>query len=151
MAQTLPTMASGKKTWVEKRATGEVLRIERVEKKFGDIPAGATMLIATPREVEKYVKQIPHGHGTSLAQMRKDLAAMHGAQFTCPVTAGIFLRIIAEAAWEEMQAGKKATEVAPFWRIISTHSPTARKLSFGTDFLSQKLKEEGIADKPPRP
>lgn len=138
-------MASKKKTWVEKRELANTtVKKEILEKGFADIPAGASMLIATPQMVDAYVRQIPKGSAGSLAQMRKDLAAEHGAEYSCPVTSGIFLRIVAEAAWEELQAGKKPHQVAPFWRIIAANAPTAKKLSFGTDFLQEMRAKEKL-------
>lgn len=133
-----------KKTWIEKRMLNREPVVEVVDKNFADIPAGATMLIANPMVVDEYVRQIPKGHDSSIAQMRKDLASEYGAQYMCPVTAGIFLRIVAEAAWEELQQGKKPNQVAPFWRIISMKSPTAKKLSFGTDFLKEMRQKEKL-------
>lgn len=135
-----------RKTWVEKRNSGKAWHIEKIDKDFADIPAGSTMLIATPEIVEDYVRHVPKGMGTTLAQMRQDLAGTYGAQYTCPVTSGIFLRIVAEAAWEEMQQGKKPAQLAPFWRIIPLKSPTAKKLSFGTEWLADMRKKEKLAD-----
>lgn len=138
-------MTSKRKTWVEKRDRADaVAKKEVLEKAFADIPAGATMLIATPQMVDAYVRQIPKGTAGSLAQMRKDLAAENGAEYSCPVTSGIFLRIVAEAAWEELQAGKKPHQVAPFWRIIPANAPTAKKLSFGTGFLLEMRAKEKL-------
>ena len=138
--------AMARKSWVEKRNLARPAQVKVTDKAFADIPAGSTMLIATPEIVHDYVKQIPRGNAASLAQMRKDLAAEYGAQYMCPVTAGIFLRIVAEAAWEELQQGKPIRQVAPFWRIIPLKSPTAKKLSFGTEWLAAQRKAEGIAD-----
>lgn len=135
-----------RKTWAEKRAGGQPWHVEKTDKDFADIPAGSTMLIATPQIVDDYVRSIPKGQSTTLAQMRKDLAATYGAQYTCPVTSGIFLRIVAEAAWEEMQQGKTVSKVSPFWRIISLKSPTAKKLTFGTGWLAEMRKKEKLAD-----
>ncbi|MCU0334255.1 MAG: hypothetical protein MUF62_04295 [Chitinophagaceae bacterium] len=138
-------MATRKKTWVEKRELANALaKKEVLAKGFADIPAGATMLVPTPKMVDAYVRQLADGIAGSLAQMRKDLAAAHGAQYSCPVTSGIFLRTVAEAAWEELQAGKKLHQVAPFWRIIPPGSPTAKKLSFGTDFLLEMRAKEKL-------
>jgi hypothetical protein len=135
-----------KKTWIEKQQTGAHHKVEVIEKAFADIPAGSSMLVATPSIVADYVKQIPKGHTSNVGQMRKDLAAEYGAEFMCPLTAGIFLRIAAEAAWEEMQQGKKPSKVTPFWRIISPQSTTAKKLSFGTSFLADMRMKEGIKE-----
>jgi hypothetical protein len=137
-------MTCKRKTWLEKRDLANQPKVETISKKFADIPAGGTILIATPRIVEAYIRQIPEGQAGYLKQMRKDLAAEYGTQYTCPLTAGIFLRIVAEAAWEEMQQGKKSTQVAPFWRIIPPDSPAAKKLTFGTEFLRDQQHQEGI-------
>lgn len=132
-----------RKTWGEKFNTPKEAEVKRTDKSFADIPAGASMLIATPAIVESYIRKIPKGHCTTIRQMRKDLAAMYHAEYTCPVTSGIFLRIVAEKAYEEMLAGKK--RIAPFWRIIDPASPAAKKLSFGAAFLTQQRAGEGIA------
>ena len=138
-----------RKTWVEKLNPDAVPEVKRILSDFADIKAGETMLIATPLIVNDYIRQIPKGHESSLAQMRKDLAATYHADKTCPVTSGIFLRIVAEAAWEEYQAGKAFHRITPFWRMFSETSPTARKLSFGTEFLAAQRKKEKLpASKP---
>lgn len=133
-----------RKTWKEKMKIGAspILKINR--KKYADIPEGASMLIPTPEIVNDYIRHVPKNQSTTLQQMRKDLAAAFHAQYCCPITSGIFLRIIAEAAFEEWQQNKKIEEITPFWRIINMNSPLAQKLSFGTDFLKAQRGKEGL-------
>ncbi len=131
-----------KKSWSEKYHSNKPFEIKRVDKKFADIPAGASMLIATPQIIANYVQQIPEGKATDIKTMRKDLAAEFHAEYTCPVTSGIFLRIAAEKAFEDLQSGKK--DVTPFWRIIAPNSPLAQKLTFGYEVIAKKRKAEGI-------
>lgn len=133
-----------RKTWVEKRDLLKEAEVKKIEKDFADIKAGEKMLIATPLVVDEYIRQIPKGKETSLAQMRKDLAAEYHADKTCPVTSGIFLRIVAEAAYEEYEHGKTIGRIAPFWRIMDERSPAARKLSFGTGFLKEQRRKEKL-------
>lgn len=137
-------MTYKRKSWKEKMNPKAQWKIEVSDKKFSDIPEGATMLIATPTIVEAYVRNIPEGRHTSLAQMRKDLAAEYHAEYMCPVTAGIFLRIVAEKAYEEYLEGKSLHEIAPFWRIIDKNTSTAKKLSFGTGFINEQRKSEDL-------
>jgi hypothetical protein len=137
-------VAYKRKSWNEKLQTGDAHHIVTTDKKFADIPAGSTMLIATPRMVDAYIRQIPKGHSTTLQQMRKDLAAEYHTQYTCPVTAGIFVRIVAEAAYEQYQEGKALSKITPFWRIIDLQSPAAKKLSFGTELLQEQRKKEQL-------
>jgi len=134
-----------RKTWVEKRDINKDLVVKKLDKDFADMHAGEKMLIATPTIVDKYIRQIPKGDQSSLGQMRKDLAAEYYADVTCPVTSGIFLRIVAEAAWEEYQQGKAIKQITPFWRMIDEHTTTAKKLSFGTDFLMERRKKEKLS------
>jgi hypothetical protein len=131
-----------KKSWTEKYHTTAKPEVKKTDKKFADIPDGASMLIATPKIVEDYIKQIPNGKTADIKTMRAELAAEFHAEYTCPVTSGIFLRIVAEKAHEEYRQGKK--NIAPFWRMFNPTSPAAKKLTFGTDFLTQKRKAEGI-------
>ena len=138
-------MAYKRKTWHEKMNLGMEPEVKKVDKKFADIPAGATMLIATPEIVDAYVRNIPKGTRTSLQQMRKDLAAAYNAEYCCPVTSGIFLRIIAEAAYEDYLAGKPLTQITPFWRMMDGKTPVTKKLTFGTDFIKRQCIKEDLS------
>ena len=138
------TMTYKRKTWQEKLHNGHPWKVEVVDKKFADIPEGATMLVATPEIVDAYIRDIPAGTQTTLQQMRKDVAAEYNAQFCCPITSGIFLRIVAEAAYEEYKAGKPLEKVTPFWRIIDSKAPVAKKLTFGTEFIKQQRSAESL-------
>lgn len=133
-----------KKTWKEKLNENKSSKIKKIEFAFADIPAGSNMFIATPNIIENYIKNISFGRKLDIKTMRKDLALENGADNTCPVTSGIFLRIVAEAAFEDLQNGKSADEITPFWRIISPDSPLAKKLSFGQELLLAMQKEEEI-------
>lgn len=105
--------------------------IKITAKDFADIPAGSKMLIATPAIIDQYVRQIPKGKSGSLQTMRKDLAAEFQAEYTCPVTTGIFLRIAAEAALADLEQGKSVSRITPFWRVIDERAPIAKKISCG--------------------
>ena len=102
------------------------------------------MFVGTPEIVEAYIRNIPAGVHTSLQQMRKDLAADNNAEYSCPITAGIFLRIVAEAAYEEYIAGKSIKKIAPFWRIIDRKAAVVKKLTFGTELIAEQRAKEGL-------
>jgi len=140
------TMKPGKgKTWTDKvNDPTKTFVVKKLDKDFADMPAGAKMLIATPKIVDDYVRQIPKGKSTSLATLRKDLAVEYGAEYTCPVTSGIFLRIVSEAAHEQLEKGVPASKVTPFWRIVDPKSPLNKKLSFGAKFVVDQRKKEKI-------
>ena len=133
-----------KKSWAEKLNSKKEIQIKKVDFDFADIIAGSSMLIATPEVVDDYVKQIPKGKNVSIKTLRNDLAHTYGADVTCPLTAGIFLRIVAEAAYEEYQKTNSLKGITPFWRVIDPKSKLASKLSFGKDLLIEQREKEGI-------
>ncbi len=133
-----------KKTWTTKRDLTRSYTIKTTMKKFADIPEGSKMLIATPQIINEYIHQIPFGKSTNLATMRSDLASKYQADKTCPVTTGIFLRIVSEASFEELSKGKDVEEITPFWRIVHPKSKLAQKLECGIDFIEKQRKHEEI-------
>ena len=102
------------------------------------------MFIPTPRIIDDYIKHIPFGKSTELSTMRNDLATDYQADKTCPVTTGIFLRIVSEASYEELKSGKGIEEVTPFWRIVNPKSKLANKLECGDEFINKQRENEGI-------
>ena len=133
-----------KKTWIEKRDCDISYKIKTIDKKFADIPEGSKMFISTPKIIDDYIKHIPFGKSTELSTMRNDLAVEYQADKTCPVTTGIFLRIVSEASYEELKSGKGIEEVTPFWRIVNSKSKLANKLECGAEFINQQRENEGI-------
>ena len=130
------------KTWRQKLDGGRPAHVEILNKPFGGAPEGAKMLVATPRMVDAYMRNIPAGETRSVAQMRLDLARDHGADISCPISSSIFARIAAEAALEEAEQGASLSEVTPFWRLIDENSPIATKLSCGVELVrTQRMGE----------
>jgi hypothetical protein len=132
------------KTWAEKLHCDKKPKIKRIDFDFADIPANSNMFIATPLIVDNYINQIDKGKKVSQQTMRKDLAIENKADYTCPVSTGIFLRIVAEAGFEKYQQSKSLKGVTPFWRVIEPNSGLAKKLSFGQDFLIEQRAKEKI-------
>jgi hypothetical protein len=132
------------KSWSEKFMHPPKPSVIRLGKAFAGHGEGDQMLIPTPALVAAYVEAIPKGESRTVPQMREDLAAAHRADFTCPLTAGIFLRIAAELAWEQHQNGKPLSKVTPFWRVVDLKSPMAKKLACGVDFIVKQRQREAI-------
>jgi ABC-type uncharacterized transport system ATPase subunit len=133
-----------KKTWLDKLNETKEPKLKRIDIDFADIPAGSNMFIATPKIIDMYIQEIGVGKRVDTKTLRKDLALAHNADYTCPVTTGIFLRIVAEANYEKLQQGKNVEEITPFWRVIEPNSVLAKKLTFGQDFLLQQIEKERV-------
>jgi hypothetical protein len=130
------------KSWEQKLAGGKPAHVEVLNKRFGGAPEGAKMLIATPRIVDDYMRAVRRGERRTVAQMRCELAAAHGADISCPISTSIFARIAAEAAMEETAAGVPLSDVTPFWRVIEEDGTVAKKLSCGPDFIRNQRAAE---------
>lgn len=130
------------KSWTEKLNVNKDPKVIRMEESFSDIPADSLMLVATPALVDDYIRKIPKGKIVDMKTLRKDLAADFHADNSCPLSTAIFVRIAAEAAFEQFSSGKKPEEITPFWRVIQPGSKMASKLTFGEDFLNKQIKAE---------
>jgi len=131
-----------KKSWLDKLNENKEPKIKRIDIDFADIPSGSNMLIATPKIIDQYIQEIGVGKRINTKTLRKDLAKAHNADCTCPVTTGIFLRIVAEANYEKLQQGIRFEDITPFWRAIEPNSALAKKLTFGQDFLLEQIEKE---------
>jgi hypothetical protein len=131
-------MPKAPKTWTEKRLT-KPPHVVTLDKDFAGVPAGSRLLISCPIELENYLRQhVLCGSTKEIQQVRRELASLRGADATCPVSTAIFLRIIAEAAWDELESGRSVAEVAPFWRVVDPRSPLAKKLRAGSQWIEQQ-------------
>lgn len=129
------------KTWAEKMHTPPA-HVAVLEKAFGGLPQGAKLLISSPPDIALWLHALPAGEFHTIAEMRGSLAAAKGADAACPVSTSIFLRIVAEAAWDELASGASLQEIAPFWRVIEPNSAIAKKLRADSQFIATQRARE---------
>ena len=137
---------TAKKTWTEKLLCDKKPKIKRIDFDFAGIPANSMMFIATPQIIDSYIRQIPKGKNVTVQTMRKDLASESKADYTCPVTTGIFLRIVAEASYEKYEQTNSLKGITPFWRVVEPNSALSKKLTFGQDFVIKQRQAEKTID-----
>ena len=126
-------MSRQRRSWTEKLQSDRAFEITIIDRPMPGWPAGTTMLIATPRIIDAYLREIREGSSVTTTRLRDDLVKEYGSQTTCALTSGIFLRIASEAALEAIAAGAPKKSVAPFWRMMERKAPLAKKLSCGPD------------------
>lgn len=105
-------------------------------------PPGASMVIATPAEVDELVRGIPKGKLATVNTLREALARRHGTTIACPITTGIFLGIAAKAAAEREMMG--ARRVTPWWRVIKSDGSLNPKMPGGLAEHRKRLVAEGF-------
>lgn len=113
-----------------------------LETDFAGARAGTKLFIATPGIVANYVARIPRGETRTIERLRNELARAHGATSTCPVSTAIFLRIVCEAAWDDLNDGKSSDEVVPFWRAVEPDSKIAKRLRCDAKWLTHMRERE---------
>ncbi len=98
---------------------------------------GSHMLLAPPIDYDAMMKTIPYGYITTVKDIRVSLAKRYGADFTDPITAGIFVSI---AAWASDQRVK---DITPYWRTLKANGELNPKYPGGICAQKKKLEEEG--------
>jgi len=131
-----------KKSWQQKFESAEPPAISVIEKPMFGMAAGSRVLISSPDEIATLLRSIPAGQTREVEWIRVELANRHGADATCPLTTGIFLRIIGEYEIERHAAGVGVEKLIPFWRVVKPKSPLAKKLSCGPDWIAERRQAE---------
>ena len=98
---------------------------------------GDRMYFAPPIEYDKVMKRVPYGKVTTVGKIREYFAALSGADFTEPITAGIFVSI---AAWASYQ---RTTDETPYWRTLKADGELNAKYPGGVEAQKTKLEAEG--------
>nr|WP_283409166.1 MGMT family protein [Anoxynatronum buryatiense] len=109
----------------------------KMAKRFGC----GNMLIAAPIEYDEVMKRIPEGELITSHEIRDYLAQKHGADFTCQLTAGIFINIVANASQEREDLGSK--DITPYWRTLKKDGELNEKYPGGIDQQKMLLEVEG--------
>lgn len=99
---------------------------------------GDRMYFAPPIDYDTVMKQIPAVKVITVGEIREHFARMSGADFTEPITAGIFVSI---AAWASCQRG--GTDETPYWRTLKANGELNEKYPGGVEAQKEKLEAEG--------
>ena len=98
---------------------------------------GDQMYFAPPADYDTVMKRIPRGKLTTVGEIRAYFARQHQADFTEPITAGIFVSI---AAWASSQRQEDPT---PYWRTLKAGGELNPKYPGGVEAQKALLEAEG--------
>lgn len=107
------------------------------DKKSIEKYGGDKMYFAPPIDYDIIMKSVPKGKLITVGKIREYLAKQNCADFTEPITAGIFVSI---AAWASYQRDEDKT---PFWRTLKSNGELNAKYPGGVEVQKAKLEEEG--------
>jgi hypothetical protein len=101
--------------------------------------AGQRMLIPTLADIEAALPRLSLGAVTSEKAFRALVAEPFGADGCCTFATNKALRAITEGACAQLAAGVSEGDVLPFWRVITSRSTIATRLSLDAVTLRQLI------------
>ena len=111
----------------------QIITDENSIQKYG----GNRMYFAPPIDYDKVMKLVPFGKLLTVGTIREHFAKNSGADFTEPITAGIFVSIV---AWASFQRKENKT---PYWRTLKANGELNPKYPGGVDTQKELLEKEG--------
>lgn len=99
---------------------------------------GSRMYFAPPIDYDTVMKRVPYGKVLTVGRIRDYFAKQNGADFTEPMTAGMFVSI---AAWASYQRGGE--DETPYWRTLKSDGELNAKYPGGAKAQKEKLEAEG--------
>lgn len=108
------------------------------DKKTIERYGGSRMYFAPPVYYDRVMKKVPYGKVITVGQIREYFARLNGADFTEPMTAGIFVSI---AAWASFQ--RNGEDETPYWRTLKAFGELNAKYPGGIEAQREKLEAEG--------
>ncbi|MED9903884.1 MAG: MGMT family protein [Lachnospiraceae bacterium] len=101
----------------------QIITDEKSIEKYG----GNKMYFAPPIDYDRIMKKIPYGKVITIGEIRAYFAKLNQADFTEPITAGIFVSI---AAWASYQRSDNKT---PYWRTLKANGELNSKYPGGVE------------------
>ena len=98
---------------------------------------GDRMYFAPPIDYDRAMRRVPRGMVTTVGEIRAFFAREAGADFTEPITAGVFVPI---AAWASFQ---RQADETPYWRTLKAGGELNPKYPGGIEAQREKLEAEG--------
>ena len=95
------------------------------------------MYFAPPIDYDRAMRRVPFGKLLTVGDIRSYLARRSGADFTEPLTAGLFVSI---AAWASAQ---RAGDETPYWRTLKAGGELNPKYPGGVQAQRERLEAEG--------
>ena len=111
----------------------QIITDQKSIEKYG----GDRMYFAPPMDYDAAMRRVPYGKLTTVGDIRAYFAKQSGADFTEPITAGIFVSIV---AWASYQRGEDET---PWWRTLKAKGELNPKYPGGAEAQKEKLEAEG--------
>jgi alkylated DNA nucleotide flippase Atl1 len=111
----------------------QTLTDEKSIQKYG----GDRMYFAPPIAYDQVMRRVPYGKLLTVGAIREYFAEQSGADFTEPITAGIFVSIVAWASYQ------RTADKTPYWRTLKANGELNPKYPGGAAAQKELLEKEG--------
>ena len=111
----------------------QIITDEKSIEKYG----GSRMYFAPPLDYDRVMRQVPEGKVITVGELREFFARQNQADFTDPITAGIFVSV---CAWASFQW---STDETPDWRTLKANGELNPKYPAGRKHKKQNSKPRG--------
>lgn len=111
----------------------QIVKDEKIIKRYG----GNKMFFAPPIQYDELIKKVPEGKLITISQIRDFLAKKNNADFTDPMTAGIFVSIVAWASYQ------RSEDITPYWRALKSDGELNTKYPEAIELQKRMLESEG--------
>lgn len=111
----------------------QIITDQKSIEKYG----GDKMYFAPPIDYDKIMKLVPEGKVITVGIIREYFAKQNNADFTEPITAGIFTSIVAWASYQ------RTDNETPYWRTLKANGELNPKYPGGIEAQKEKLETEG--------
>lgn len=113
-------------------------KIQRItDQKSIEKYGGDKMYFAPPLDYDKVMRLVPYGKLLTVGDIREYFARQSGADFTEPMTAGIFVSIVAWASYQRTE------DKTPYWRTLKNNGELNAKYPGGVEKQKELLENEG--------
>lgn len=107
------------------------------DKRLGD-----RLLLPAPLLVAEEIARVPAGATLSVSQLRSQLAKRLGAERTCPLMTGMFVKILAGVVAEDLAQRRQPRW--PVWRLVNDNGTLSTTWPLDALYRATKLREEGV-------
>ncbi len=107
----------------------QIITDQKSIEKYG----GSKMYFAPPVDYDRVMKKVPYGKVITVGTIRDYFAKQSGADFTEPITAGIFVSIVAWASYQRTE------EETPYCRTLKANGELNPKYPGGISSQKESL------------
>jgi hypothetical protein len=141
-ARTVTPIARKSKSTTKALTWSAKLRPELEPEIVADRRLGDRLLLPTPLLMAEELTRVPVGATIPVSALRARLAQRFGADRTCPLMTGLFIKILAGVVSEDLAQRRKPRW--PVWRLVNDNGTLSTTWPLDARYRATRLREEGV-------